>query len=222
MRILYPPRKHPVGAPISIDGYPLSCRPVKIPGEHARRLSDLSLHQYDLTFALESLDKINHAEDLMTREALWETAILHYFKCFGNSSSRSRLSIKKVLAGDEEGKKIHEFLRSLRNKTIAHDENYYTQSVPIAIVDASKNHAYVVDILCQNVYGITLDEANFSNLRLLILTAQAWVDEEFDYCRESLLAELNSRTLDQLLALPAPAIESKFDPESASKTRPRS
>lgn len=62
-----------------------------------------------------------------------------FFKCFKRSASRSKLNAALVLANEpEEGRAQFEVLQSLRDKTVVHDDNPYTQGailVPIANPD---------------------------------------------------------------------------------------
>lgn len=147
--------------------------------ESARRWVDLGLHLSDLEVTLSWLELLIHKHTQRTPEAnaLWTAALTIFFKCFQNSKSRNKLDHALVLANEpEEGRAQFSVLRALRNKTVVHDENAYTQGavlVPIANPDGPV--ARVGPPVMTLFQASTLDDHHISNLRLLTLASIAYV-----------------------------------------------
>ncbi|MBV6823202.1 hypothetical protein [Pseudomonas sp. PD9R] len=147
--------------------------------ESARRWVDLSLHLSDLEVTLSWLELLVHKHTQRTPEAdaLWTAALTMFFKCFKRSASRSKLDVALILANEpEEGRAQFAVLQSLRDKTVVHDENAYTQGavlVPIANPDGpvAKVGPPVVTLFKAS----TLDDGHISNLRLLTLASITYV-----------------------------------------------
>jgi hypothetical protein len=147
--------------------------------ESARRWVDLSLHLSDLEATLGWLELLTHKHTQATPEAdaLWTAALTMFFKCFKRSASRSKLDAAVVLANEpEEGRAQFSVLQALRDKTVVHDENAYTQGavlVPIANPDGPV--ARVGPPFLTLFKASTLDDWHISNLRLLTLASIAYV-----------------------------------------------
>lgn len=184
--------------------------------ESARRWVDLSLHLSDLEVTLSWLELLIHKHTQRTPEAdaLWTAALTMFFKCFQHSESRSKLNAALVLANEpEEGRAGFEVLKSLRNKTIVHDENAYTQGavlVPIANPNepVAKRGSPSVTLFKAS----TLDDAQIGNLRLLTLASITYVNSEIAKASVEVEAYLSSVSRADLVAAGpylyiAPAIE---------------
>jgi hypothetical protein len=188
---------------LQIEGFPDGVRAIALEGPRAQRLADLALHKSDLQFAEDCLDAINSVpeEPGAIREALWRSAIVHFFKCFGDAGVRFQISAERVLKGEApEAMVVFKYFKSLRNKHLVHDENSYSQGIPGAILnDGSKNYK-VEKIVCFASAAVTLRPENFSNLKLLVQKAHAWVIAEFDRMCEVLTEELEAEPYDELLA----------------------
>jgi len=147
--------------------------------ESARRWVDLSLHLSDLEVTLGWLELLTrkHTQPTPEADALWTAALTMFFKCFKRSASRSRLDASIVLASEpEEGRAQFAVLQALRDKTVVHDENAYTQGavlVPIANPDGPV--ARVGSPFVTLFKASTLDDWHISNLRLLTLASITYV-----------------------------------------------
>ncbi len=91
------------------------------------------------------------------------------------------------------------YFRSLRNKHLVHDENSYAQSIPGAVLSNGKKNYNIEKIVCFTALGVTLEQGNYGNLKLLIQKARAWVVSEFDALCERLAIELEKESYDKLL-----------------------
>lgn len=190
-------------AGIHIEGFPGAVKVVRIDSPDAIRVSDLALHKADLEFADNCLEAINTVpEELhVLREALWHSAVVHFFKCFGKSKARFRLTTDKVLQGEPSvAMEVFNHFKSLRDKHLVHDENNYTQSITGAVLnDGCKNYK-IEKIVCLSVASATMEQGSYGNLKLLIERALLWVTQEFNQLCDSLTDELEKETYAELMA----------------------
>lgn len=186
-----------------IDGFPDAVKLLKITGPKGRRLADLALHKMDLDFTLECLETINRTpiEPYILREVLWQSAIVHFIKCFGRSEARFSLDPKVVYNGDAGAVEPYKFFLSLRNKSIVHDESAYTQCLPGAVLNKDGLNHKIAKIICLSVAGATLEEGSYSNLHLLATSARKWVVSQFDKICDTLTEELEARSYNELLTM---------------------
>lgn len=191
------------GTSFAINGFPDVVKALKLTGPKAQRLADLFLHKKDLEVALKSLSAINSTPDEphLLREALWQMAVILFFKCFGQSGSRFSLSYEKIYGRDEAAKRAFEYFKSIRNKTIIHDENSYTQSVPCALLNNEGAERKIAKIVSISMTCVTLDQSNYNNMFLLATQAQAWVIEQFDGIANELASDLERKNYSELLTM---------------------
>ena len=185
---------------IHIEGFPDAVKVIRIDGPKSKRLAALSLHNTDLVIAAKCLEMINQISDSQPflKQMLWLAAIIHYFKCFGNSRSRSSLSAKKIYKKDAEGLSTFNYFKALRNKHVVHDENSYTQCLPGAILNRRDKDYKIEKVVCLSVTAETLSQTDYSNLSLLIKTTKAWVATEFDNLCQVVTDELETKPYDEL------------------------
>lgn len=199
---------------LQIEGFPEGIKVISLNGPRAQRLADLALHKSDLQFADDCLVAINTAPEQppVVREALWKCAIVHVFKCFGDAGVRFQISAEKVLKGEApEATLAFNYFKSLRNKHMVHDENSYSQSLPGAILNNGSKSYKVEKIVCFATNAVTLVPENYSNLKLLIEKAHAWVVAEFDRLCDVMTSELEAQTHEQLLSQPSMTFRAPAD-----------
>lgn len=188
---------------LHIDGVPDAVALVSIRGHKAQRLSDLALHQSDLKFALEALETLSAPGcSIFVQEALWRAAIIHYIKCFGDSSRFSLSESKLYKSSPPEALEAFRYFKELRNRHISHDENSYAQSIPGAAINNGKKDYKIEKIMCLSFHAQTLEQANYSNLHLLISDALFWVNGEFDKVCDLITKELETIPHDEIMSLP--------------------
>jgi hypothetical protein len=189
---------------LHIEGFPDAVKLIKLDGPKARRVSDLLLHKRDLEFANACLEAINNvpADPSTVREALWRSAVVHFVKCFGNSAARFQLSRERIYKNDPEAMQVFEYFQHLRDKHVVHDENSYSQSIPGAILNRGDKPYKIEKILCFSAHLQTLEQNNYSNLKLLIQKALDWVNVEFDKCCDIITNDLEAIAYDDLLNKP--------------------
>lgn len=190
---------------LHIEGFPDAVKLIALNDSKAHRIADLLLHRHDLEFADACLEAINTvpADPPTVREALWRCAVVHCSKCFGSSAARFQLSRKKIYKDEPpEAREVFEYFQHLRDKHIIHDENAYAQSIPGAVLNRGDKAYKIEKILCFGAHGNTLEQGNYSNLKLLIEKALAWVVSEFDTCCEFVTKDLEGIPYDELLKRP--------------------
>ncbi len=172
--------------------------------ESARRWVDLGLHLSDLDVTLSWLELLAHKHTQPTPEAdaLWTAALTMFFKCFQNSVSRNKLDATLVLADEpEEGRAQFAVLKALRNKTVVHDENAYTQgAVLVPILNPDGPVAKMGSPGMALFKASTLDDEHISNLRLLTLASITYVKSEIAVASAEVEAYLCSVSRADLVA----------------------
>ncbi len=189
------------GSNIHIDGFPEAEKLIRIEGHHTRRLSSFALHKVDLEFAQECLVAIDlsPANPSVIREALWRSAIVHVFKCFGDAKSRQPLSANKILKGEPAAAQVvFNYFKALRNKHLIHDENPYSQCPTGAVLNKRNNSRKIEKIICLPLTAGTFSQDSRRNLDLLIQKSLSFIVTEFDKLCETLMKELEAKTYDEL------------------------
>lgn len=182
---------------VHIEGFPDAVKVVALDPASSRLVCDLALHLQDLEFATDCLSGINAQTDWLLREALWRSAIVHFFKCFGESV-RSRLVPETVYQGDSEGTTVFRYFRDLRNKHFVHDENSYIECHGGAILNAKSMTYKIAKVVTLSLRGETLDQEHWSNLRLLVDRARSWVTSQYELACQRITQELESETYEAL------------------------
>ena len=108
------------------------------------------------------------------------------------------LNAKKIYEGDELGRQVFHFFKSLRNKHMVHDENSYTQGIPGAILNKRDMPHKIEKIVTLNMQADTLCQENYNNLHNLISTTRDWVVAQYDEVCDRLTTELESQGYDDL------------------------
>jgi hypothetical protein len=188
---------------LRLDGYPDGARVIALTSREARQLEHYAAHQMDLEFAKNCLDRIVNQADIGTQEALWRSAIIFYHKCFTGGSARSTmLKERKVYKGNDLALQAFAYFRDLRNKHLIHDENSFSMVSVGAIVN-SGNKPYKVEKIVTNAgYMVTLQEANFGNLNLLVDGAINWVNAAYLEICEQISRDLEQEEIADLLRRP--------------------
>jgi len=189
------------GTNLNIEGFDDAVKVIELTGHDAKRLSDLCLHRSDLEFATSCLDAIDTTpeEAVVICEALWRSAIIHFYKCFGDGY-RFQLSKNKIYKDDPpEAKQAFEYFKAIRNKHLVHDENSYSQSIPGAILNDGSKSYKIEKVVCFSARAVTLEQGNYSNLRLLVQKAISWVISEFDAMCNQITASLEKEPYKKLL-----------------------
>jgi hypothetical protein len=203
-----------------VRGVPDAALVVALDHPAAMRLSDLALHKRDLDFAAQCLDNLNAlpAEFALAKESLWESAIVHFVKCFGSSKARGQLSRERIYKQWPEALVAFDYFKDLRDKHIVHDENPFSTSLPIAVLnDGTKPHM-VEKIATVSLIGMTLGEADWRNLVMSVRVAREAVESEYDEICEKITSDLEGRSYEQLVAM-GPAMYTAPGAEQVGRNR---
>ena len=204
-----------------ITDYPDAVKVIGLTGAEARQLSDYGAHLFDLDFATSCLAAINEEEDFMVREALWHSAVIHFIKCFQFSKTRLKLREEVVYESDSGARTAFTYVKNLRNKNIAHDENAYSQCLPGAVLNRPDANLRVPKVMFLTAVASTLGPEDWSNLHMLATSARDWIRGRVDDLSDVIARELNQLSYEELDS--RPVLEySKPGPEdlNATKTYP--
>ena len=190
------------GSGFHLEGFPDAVKVVALTGAKPTQLAHLALHCADLLFAQDCLTALMPGQVEPMRSALWAGALVRYFKCFGSSKSRVELDPSKIYRENLLALESFEFFKNMRNKHYVHDENAFSQSLPGAVVNRPASLGKIAKIVTLSANADILGQDNFTNLRLLIEEALAWVKHEYDDLAHTLTEELELKPHGELLALP--------------------
>lgn len=190
------------GSGFHIEDSPDAVKVVALTGEMAKRVSHLVLHYLDLSFAADCVQALQEEQLEPHRTALWNAAIIRFFKCFGKSRSRFKLSEQAIFHGNALALENFSFFKQLRNKHLVHDENAYLQADVGAIINGEGAQTRVAKIITLWTAAGTLAEGNWNNLRLMIEVSMDWVDAEHDELCDRLTAILGNEAREELLSRP--------------------
>lgn len=99
-----------------------------------------------------------------------------------------------------EAMEAFKFIKNLRNKHIAHDENAYLQCLMgIALNDGNKKHK-IERIICTTFRANSLDDGPYGNLMMLVKKTIDFIEVEFEKCCQNLTDTLEKETYDKLLS----------------------
>jgi hypothetical protein len=198
---------------LNVEGVPDAVRLIALSSPQAKRLADLTLHRKDLEFAetcLLELASTHGKSDYndFVKEALWRAAIVHLFKCYGNSV-RFQLSPNAVFKGEPpEAMIVFEHFKSLRNKHLVHDENSYLQCQPAAAINDGTKSYKIEKVVCVSIAKDTLQQESFNNLHLLVTHTKKWVIAEIDQLADSITKQLESEPYADLAKKPSLTVTS--------------
>jgi hypothetical protein len=92
------------------------------------------------------------------------------------------------------------YFKHLRDKHYVHDENAYAQCIPCAALN-SGNKSYKIEKIFTLAMVETIEQANYSNLHLLISQAQDWLNLELDQLFNELTGELEAQPYELLCSI---------------------
>lgn len=192
-----------------IEGFPEAAKAITFDSPRLKKLSHYWLHHLDLEFAAACLKDLNSGKPIKatTSEALWRSALVHYFKCFGKSKSRSSLDAGRILKRTENGIVVHKQLKALRDKHIVHDENPFSSVTAGVILNRAGMRRKIAKVVCVSNHLQTLNQETWNHLRLLIETTNIWVMDQFDRLCENLTRELEQLDYRELMHMENMKIE---------------
>lgn len=180
---------------LEIYGIPDAVEALSLDKKNAKYITDLSLHQYDLKIAKESIGYIIENQTNLNEviiESLWRSAIVHFTKCFSDQVyikrkgqrrevpdySRKKLERSEVYT-DCLASEAFDKVMELRNKHIVHDEFDYINSTPGFVINDGSKEYKIEKVFYVITRSITYDRF-LNNLNLLILDAMNFVENQSD------------------------------------------
>ena len=171
------------------------------------QLKSLQLCNMDLQSIIDSLNMIKDVQNERIKEALFEYALVKFFKNFKSSSSRIKLNSDKILKDslkeDEyiKAKKCFEYYDALRDKHVVHDESRYSESKVLAIINNQSSKILVPKVLVLGIDSVLTDDEHVQPLESLACISLQWVEKKIDELCNKLQEEYNNKTYDELMAL---------------------
>ena len=178
-------------------------QPVHLAGHLAKRVADLSLHQYDLSFCERILTTygskfVDEYDDLTL--ALWIAVLTKFISCFQGWGSDARRSLDghKVYRSDAKAFEHFKFVMALRNKHIVHDVNSHYGANAFAWLEQDGDVRQVGTM----IIVARIDPTLVAAMRDLVERAQEHVHVAIGDAGEKLLAEVQAMTPEARAALP--------------------
>jgi hypothetical protein len=163
----------------------------QVVGPTAKRIADLSLHQFDMGFCERLLKEhgpkfVGDYDDLS--RALWIAVLTKFVSCFRSSLARSLLKESKVYGSNPKALRDFDWILNLRNKHVAHDVNSYYGAAAFVWLDQDRNVRQVGAM----TYVTRLDSALVDVMRYLVEQAQEHIRNAIADAGRALLAEVQA------------------------------
>lgn len=175
----------------------------QLAGHKAKKLADLSLHQYDMSFCERLLKEhgsrfLGEYDDLS--RSLWIAVLTKFVCCFRDSGkgARSLLKEKNVYAPNSKALQDFEWILALRNKHIVHDENSYYGAAAFAWLEQDGDVRQVASM----TYVTQIDPTLAAMMSNLVGLAQDYIRIAIADAGKALLAEVQAMTPEARTALP--------------------
>ena len=193
----------------------------QLAGHKAKKLADLSLHQYDMSFCArllgEHTSRLGGEYDDLSW-ALWIAVLTKFVCCFRDSGkgARSLLKEKKVYASNPKALQDFEWILALRNKHIVHDENTYYGAVAFAWLEQNGD---VHEVAAMN-YVTQIDPTLAATMSNLVDLARDYIRIAIVEAGRALLAEVQAMIPEARRALPKSIyVPIPTDPDDIRKKR---
>lgn len=208
---VHPPDEPGGGNRIEIGTFPDAAKIVRLPDNLGKRLAHLELHRQDLIWANQFLDECerqqggqDNVEATIAGVAAWHAAVNTAMKCFGPSNARVRLDPAQIFGDETDDRAEFNFIKSLRDKNISHDDNDWSNAEPMAFLNHPDREPKILGVDCMTYGMASYGPGNVDRLRMVIARTFDWVAAEFDNEIATAKAELESWDYESLAALPEP------------------
>lgn len=166
---------------------------------------------WDLNDARQYLESYRSDNTDIVNKALVQSAIVSYYKCFGNSKFKHYpLKRDKVLAGyPSEAKEVFDYYYTLRNKYIVHDASRNAQVLTAVILDPEQEFPFVetVSTVVNNDYHSGENNLKGLNSLLhLVLVTIEWVEKRIDMLCDEIKEEYKDKKLQDYQGLKPPML----------------
>lgn len=169
--------------------------------ETARELADLAAILQDLNHVVrvcKLLAQLPEPRNGDMVRALWAAAVVAYSRCF-DTGKRERLATESLAVLEGEPLKVHQFVKQMRDKHIAHSVNAF-ESVHVGLVLTEDGHIHGISM--QGRMHLSAGNEGVANLAILASTAAAEVARRGKALQEQVKAEAAALATDELGRLP--------------------
>lgn len=201
---------------LQIMEYPTADLVKALPETHiTQQIKSLALHRVDLINAKNSLELIGSKNNEVMNNALAQSAIISYYKCFSSSKGRQRLKENKIFVNcHPDYNKVFLYYLDLRNKFIAHDESRLAQALVGVVLDSKKELPYI-DIVYSTMVADKFthkeDIEHLSWFYRITTHSLDWVQNKIDELVNSLVLEYKEKPLSEFLDFPSFQMQAPTD-----------
>jgi hypothetical protein len=125
-------------------------------------------------------DSDSRAPEIITLNALWQSTVLHYTRCFNSSATRGHIELKNVLAVlNEDNQETHKQIMELRNAFTAHhggNVDYETLNVFGIIIEQEGNVIHRIESI--GTRALVFDLQVLHKFHSLFTTVLPWYETE--------------------------------------------
>lgn len=97
---------------------------------------------------------------------------------------------------------VFTYFKAMRNKHLIHDENPWAQCLAAVVLNRETTKEAIADVTYLAFRVVTLDQPNYSNLKLLATKARQWVTVELDRLHKAIVADVSREDANELRAKP--------------------
>lgn len=195
---------------------------VRVEYEEAQQLADLTAIFRDLKFVREVLQRLlrlldENSEDHVLIQSYWTAGLIAYVRCFATGV---RFGLREDVFKQREGAvEVHQFVRGLRDKHIAHSVNPFEQTaVGLILSEPTATERKVEGVAALAATHIIADREGVNSFLAIVGMAMQHVKEEAERSRARTLQVGQQLPIDDLylrerLRVTAPG------PQDASRAR---
>jgi hypothetical protein len=186
----------------------------------AARLSELEGCSNDMWLARDfcarfDLEAASTNRDYLLMDALETAALVRYCRCF-TSGKRLRLVLSNGPLLTSQECELHDRIRAIRDKHIAHPVNLLEiQSTYISVKVAPSGKAVATSVSSGTRDGLSLFPSEATAFAALCAKWMTWLNDAMDVERSRLLPLAQTLSSEQLLNLPRGPIEPDANPRKA-------
>ncbi len=196
---------------------------VRVEYEEAQQLADLTAIFRDLKFVREALQRLltlsdENSEDGVLIQSYWTAALIAYARCYATGV---RFGLREDILQRREGAtEVHEFVKGLRDKHVAHSVNPFEQTaVGLILSEPTSAERKVEGVATLATTHITADAEGVRSFLAIVGMAMEHVKEEAERWKARTLEVARQLPIDDLyrrerLRVTAPG------PQDASRARP--
>src|SRR2546428_6151468 len=200
---------------------PTRGRSVYLDCPEAREAQDLLLLFADLQLAAKACETLlalgpATEENGHIEEALWTSALVAYFRCFGQGE---RLRLRPAILFSAEQIRAHDAMKRVRDQHLAHSiDDLSLARIEIVLEPEARPGVFGVAALATRL--IAPEPKEIERFRGLVGTAAAWVESRFQAVQGELLAAARRLDIAELYKIPSRPVATGSFESPRRRTRP--